>query len=57
MTNNNVYKMINILVEESSINLAKMKKSEILEFTKQLMTDYYHELDNDTIKEIYNGSR
>jgi len=57
MSNNITYRMINQLVEESSINLAKMKKSEILAFTKQLMTDYYYELDNDTIKEIYNGSR
>jgi hypothetical protein len=57
MNNSNVYKMIDIIVDNNIDKIAKMKKAEILAFTKSLLTDYLHELDNDTINELYNEAR
>jgi hypothetical protein len=50
----NINKMIIECVEKDINNLSKLKKSDLLTFTKSLLSDYYRELDNDTIKELYN---
>jgi hypothetical protein len=57
MSNNVTYRMINILVDNNMDKLSKLKKSELILFTKSLLTDYYFELDNDTIKELYNEAQ
>lgn len=49
-----INKMITQLVERDINDLNKMKKDQLLSFCKSLLTDYYYELDNDTIKEYYN---
>ena len=49
--------MINILVDNNMDKLSKLKKSELILFTKSLLKDYYFELDNDTIKELYNETQ
>ncbi len=50
----NINKIIIECVNKDIEKLAKLKKSDLLSFTKSLLTDYYYELDNDTIKELYN---
>jgi hypothetical protein len=57
MSNNVTYRMINILVDNNMDKLSKLKKSELILFTKSLLKDYYFELDNDTIKELYNETQ
>jgi hypothetical protein len=57
MSNNVTYRMINILVDNNMDKLSKLKKSELILFTKSLLKDYYHELDNTTIKELYNEAQ
>lgn len=49
-----INKMINALVEKDINDLQKMKKEQLLSFCKSLLTDYYYELDNNTIMEYYN---
>ena len=50
----NINKIIIECVNKDIEKLSKLKKSDLLSFTKSLLTDYYRELDNDTIKELYN---
>jgi hypothetical protein len=57
LSNNVTYRMINILVDNNMDKLSKLKKSELILFTKSLLKDYYHELDNNTIKELYNEAQ
>lgn len=57
MSNNLTYRMINILVDNNMDKLSKLKKSELILFTKSLLKDYYFELDNNTIKELYNEAQ
>ena len=50
----NINKMIIELVNQDKDNLSKLKKSELLSFATNLLKDYYYELDNQTIIELYN---
>jgi hypothetical protein len=45
------------MVDNNMDKLSKLKKSELINFTKSLLTDYYLELDNTTIKELYNETQ
>lgn len=50
----NINKIIIECVNKDIETLSKLKKNELLSFTKSLLTDYYRELDTETIKELYN---
>ena len=50
----NVNKIIIDLVNQDENHLKKLTKADLLSFTKSLLTDYYRELDNQTIIELYN---
>lgn len=50
----NINKIIIECVDKDIEKLSKLKKSDLLAFTKTLLQDYYRELDNETIKELYN---
>lgn len=50
----NLNKIINDVVNQDIENLSKLKKSELLSFCKSLLNDYYRELDNQTIIDMYN---
>ena len=50
----NINIIINQIVEQDTTVLSKLKKSELLAFTQSLLKDYYFELSDDTIKELYN---
>ena len=52
--NMNINKMIIELVNQDKDNLSKLKKSELLSFAVNLLKDYYYELDNQTIMDLYN---
>jgi len=46
-------RLIAELVDKDMLDVKKMKKSELLELTKELMKDNMRELHDDTIVEIY----
>jgi len=50
----NINNVIDQIIEKDNIVLSKLKKNELLAFTKTLLKDYYFELSDDTIKELYN---
>lgn len=45
--------MINHLAEEKASQMRKLKKDEIIDFATRLLKEYYLELDDETIKELY----
>ena len=45
--------MVNVLVEEKVEEVRKLKKVEIVEFVRGMLKEYYLELSDDTIKQIY----
>lgn len=49
-----VYNKIDAIVEVNINSLSKLKKNELIAFTKSLLKDYYLELDVNTINEVYN---
>ena len=48
-----VHRMVEQLANEKTDQIRKLKKSEIIEFANKLLKEYYLELDDETIKEIY----
>ena len=50
----NINIIIDKIIEQDATVLSKLKKSDLLSFTKTLLKDYYFELSDDTIKELYN---
>lgn len=51
----NINKLIIECVERDMEDLSKMKKDQLLSFCKSLLSDYYRELDNETIIDYYNA--
>lgn len=45
--------MVNELADEKTEQIRKLRKSEIIEFANKLLKEYYLELDDETIKQIY----
>jgi hypothetical protein len=45
--------MVNELADEKTEQIKKLRKSEIIEFANKLLKEYYLELDDETIKQIY----
>jgi hypothetical protein len=46
-------RLINELVEDGMIQMKKLKKAELIDLTKDLLTDNFRELTDDTIIKIY----
>jgi DNA-binding HxlR family transcriptional regulator len=46
-------RLINELVEDGMVQMKKLKKAELIEITKDLLTDNFRELTDDTIIKIY----
>ena len=49
-----IHYLINKLIESKQKELSKLKKDELKQFISILLKDYYYELDDSTIKELYN---
>lgn len=47
------YVMVEQLANEKTDQIRKLKKAEIIEFASKLLKEYYLELPDETIKEIY----
>lgn len=47
------YRMVNEVVDSKIEEVRKLKKAEIVEFARALLKEYYLELPDETIKEIY----
>ena len=46
-------RLINELVEDGIVQMKKLKKAELIDITKELLTDNLRELTDDTIIKIY----
>jgi len=46
-------RLINELVEDGMVQMKKLKKAELIDLTKDLLTDNLRELTDDTIIKIY----
>jgi DNA-binding HxlR family transcriptional regulator len=46
-------RLINELVEDGMVQMKKLKKAELIDITKELLTDNLRELTDDTIIKIY----
>jgi hypothetical protein len=46
-------RLINELVEDGMVQMKKLKKAELIDLTKDLLTDNFRELTDDTIIKIY----
>jgi DNA-binding HxlR family transcriptional regulator len=46
-------RLINELVEDGMVQMKKLKKAELIGITKDLLTDNFRELTDDTIIKIY----
>ena len=46
-------RVINELVEDGMVQMKKLKKAELIDITKELLTDNLRELTDDTIIKIY----
>jgi DNA-binding HxlR family transcriptional regulator len=46
-------RLINELVEDGMVQMKKLKKAELIDITKDLLTDNFRELTDDTIIKIY----
>lgn len=48
-----INRLINELVEDGMVQMKKLKKAELIDLTKDLLTDNLRELTDDTIIKIY----
>ena len=48
-----INRLINELVEDGMVQMKKLKKAELIDITKDLLTDNFRELTDDTIIKIY----
>jgi hypothetical protein len=48
-----INRLITELVDDSMVQMKKLKKAELIDLTKDLLTDNFRELTDDTIIKIY----